>query len=49
MLCSYTHSQSQPADSGENVTFNLSLFFQSFGLASLIANSFCALSKKGGL
>ena len=28
---------------------NLSLFFQSFALASLIANSLCALSNKGGL
>lgn len=46
---SYTHGQAQPADSVENVNFNLSLFFQAFGLGSLIANSLCALSKSGGL
>ena len=33
----------------ENVNFNLSLFFQCFALGSLIANSLCALSNKGGL
>lgn len=46
---SYTHGLSQPANSGENVTYNLALFFQGFGLSSLIANGLCALSAKGGL
>lgn len=46
---SYTHSLSQPSDSGENVTYNLALFFQALGVASLLANGICALSKKGGL
>ena len=43
---SYTHGLSHPADSGENVTYNLSLFFQAFALASVVANSLCALSSK---
>lgn len=46
---SYTHGLSKPADSGENVTYNLSLFFQAFAIASLIANGLCALSSKVGL
>lgn len=46
---SYTHGLSQPATSGENITFNLSLFFQSFGIASLVSNALCALSLKSGI
>jgi hypothetical protein len=45
---SYSHS-GLPADAAENVTLNLALFFQSFGLASLAANGLCAASKAGGI
>jgi len=44
---SYTHANAQAGSSVENVNFNLSLYAQAFGLASLIANSLCALSKSG--
>ena len=43
----YLHGVSFPTDSGEVICYNLALFFQSFGLASLISNSLCALSNKG--
>ena len=46
---SYMHYGSTPADSGENVTYNLALFFQAFGIASIVANGFCAASNKGGI
>lgn len=45
----YLNGISFPADSGEVVTFNLALFFQSFAIASITANGACALSKKGGI
>ena len=45
---SYAHS-GLPADSAENVFYNLSLFFQGFGIASITANALCAASKKGGI
>ena len=45
---SYTHGLSQPAHTGENITFNLSLFAQSFGIASLVSNALCALSIRSG-
>lgn len=46
---SYTHGLSQPADSTENVTYNLSLFFQAFAFGSILANAVTAASSKGGL
>ena len=46
---SYTHGITQMSDSDENITYNLSLFFQAFGIASLVANGLCAISMKGGL
>lgn len=46
---SYTHATAMAADSVENVNYNLSLFFQAFALASLIANSLAALAKNVGL
>jgi len=46
---SYTHSLTHTAESGENVTYNLSLFFQAFGIASLVSNGLCALSTKVGI
>jgi len=46
---SYMHGAATPADSGENVTYNLALFFQAFGIASIVANGFCAASNKGGI
>ena len=48
---SYTHGLSQPAQTGENIFFNLSLFAQSFGIASLVSNALCALSirSNGGI
>lgn len=36
-------------DSGEDILYNLSLFFQSFGIASLLSNALCAISMKGGI
>ena len=45
----YLNGVSFPSDSGEVVTFNLALFFQSFAIASIAANGACALSKKGGI
>ena len=45
---SYAHS-GLPADSTENVLYNFALFFQVFGVASIVCNGFCAASKKGGL
>ena len=38
-----------PADSTENVLFNLSVLFQCFGLSSIVANAFVASAKSGGL
>ena len=43
---SYTQGVAKPSDSGDTVTFNLSLFFQAFGMASLVSNALCALSTK---
>lgn len=45
---SYAHG-GFPADSGEVVTYNLSLFFQAFGLASIISNCLTCASLKGGI
>lgn len=45
---SYAHS-GEPANSTENITYNLSLFFQSFAFASILANAVTAASAKGGL
>lgn len=45
---SYAHS-GLPADSAENVTYNLAIFFQGFGIASIAANALCAASKLGGI
>jgi len=45
----YLHGYGFPSDSGEVVTFNLALFFQSFAIASITSNGACALSKKGGI
>ena len=42
----YTHYKAQPANSVENVNYNLSLLFQTLGLASLIANGIGALATK---
>ena len=44
---SYTHGMTQPASNVENVNFNLSLFFQAFAMASLLANSICSHDSKG--
>tara|TARA_B110000971_G_scaffold221687_1_gene269912 strand:- start:2198 stop:2716 length:519 start_codon:yes stop_codon:yes gene_type:complete len=43
----YLHGVLYPADNAEVVCYNLALFFQSFGMASLVANSLSALSSKG--
>jgi hypothetical protein len=45
----YLHGATFPSDSGEVVTYNLALFFQAFAVSSIIANSMCAVSKKGGI
>jgi hypothetical protein len=46
---SYTHGLSQEATSTENVTYNLSLFFQALAFGSILANAVTAASSKGGL
>lgn len=45
---SFAHS-GLPADSSENVLYNLALLFQAFGIASLAANGLAAASNKGGI
>jgi len=45
---SYAHS-GMPADSTENVLYNLSIVFQVFGMSSVLINSIVASSKSGGL
>jgi hypothetical protein len=45
---SYAHS-SMPADSTENVLYNLSIVFQVFGMSSVLVNAIVASSKSGGL
>jgi hypothetical protein len=44
LKASYTHGAAQPANSVENVNYNLSLLFQAFGVASLLSNALCALA-----
>ena len=45
---SFAHS-GMPADSIENVLYNLSIVFQTFGMSSVLVNAVVASSKSGGL
>jgi hypothetical protein len=45
---SFAHS-GMPADSTENVLYNLAILFQVFGMSSIMSNSLVAASKSGGL
>ena len=46
--CSYAHS-GLPADSTENVLYNLSTVFQVFGMASILSNAVVAAARAGGI
>lgn len=45
---SFAHS-GLPADSTENVLYNLAIVFQIFGMSSIIVNAICVAGGKGGL
>lgn len=45
---SFAHS-GMPADSTENVLYNLSVIFQMFGMASIMSNAVVAAARAGGL
>ena len=46
--CSFMHV-GFPADSTENVLYNLSIIFQVFGAASIVGNALVASGKQGGI